>query len=121
MALRRDHRQPPLISASGDSAGAAGCFQQSRELNIVAVGKPGFLARNGANTGTPIDAVRALLDDAVFKPPGLVASGLQIDIGGIHPRSQQLPHDLFKVGYRQTGGFQQALPGNGKRFGAHHR
>ena len=77
-------------AAARDRARSTRGLEQRRQHDLVRVGEPRALARERAHADTAVDAVRAVLDDAVLERPGLLAHRLKIDVRVV----DRVPHHL---------------------------
>ena len=75
----RLHRR--VRTAARDRARRLRRFGQRRQHDLVRIREAGLLARQRTHADALLDAVRAVLDDAVFERPGLFAAQLEIQIG----------------------------------------
>ncbi len=68
-------------AAARNRARRLGRFGQRRQHDLVGICETGLLARQRTHPDTLLHAVRAVLDDAVFKRPGLLAHQLEVQVG----------------------------------------
>ena len=87
---------PDGIAATASRNGARGirCLLQRRQLHFVGIRKTGFLAADRAHADALLDAVRSILDDAIFQRPRLFARQLEIKIGVVDPTAHDRIHDF---------------------------
>ncbi len=99
-------------AAAGDRARRVGSLEQGRQQHLVGVRKAGFLAADGAHADALFDAVRAILDDAVFQRPGFLARQLKIQIGVIHAAAHDGVEHLAQAPLIETRRRQDHLLGH---------
>jgi hypothetical protein len=80
-------------AAARDRARRARRFDQRREHDLVGICEPRPLTGERAHADTAVDAVRTVLDDAVFERPGLFTHRLEVDIGVVDRVSHHLAED----------------------------
>jgi len=56
-----------LLTRTGDGAGRFCSLQQCRKLQLIGVGKAGFFATDGTDTGPLFDVIGTLFDDAILQ------------------------------------------------------
>ena len=73
----------PARAGARDGARGVRGLEQRRQHDLVGIGEAGLLAGERAHADALLDAVGAVLDDAVLERPGLLARELEIEVGVI--------------------------------------
>ncbi len=81
--------------------------QQLRQHDLVGIGETGFLAAHRAHADALLDRMVAFLDDAVFEHPRLAARVLEIQIGRVDGRTDQLREHAIQVAAARPPGLSR--------------
>ncbi len=105
--LPRLHRM--LAALARDRAGGARGFLQRGQHDLVRVGETRLLATHGAHAHALLDAVAAVLDDAVLDRPGLLARELEIQVRGVDLVTHHRAEHARQARFVQARGREQRL------------
>ncbi len=81
-------------------------------MDVVGIGKTGFLASDRTHADALFDGMRTVLDDAVFHAPALAPRMLKIQVAEVDARAQQGAEGAVEMAGIQAGRKQQ--PGFGQ-------
>ena len=98
-----------------DRARAARGRKEFGQHDLVGIREAGLLAAHRAHADALLDRMIAFLDDAVLEHPGLAARMLEVEIGGVDGRPDELAEHAVEVGRGEATRNEQALFGEGEQ------
>ena len=107
-ALRAPGLQRAGAAGAGDRARRMRRLEQRRQHDLVRIGEARLLAGERAHADAVVDAVRAVLDDAVLERPRLLADQLEVDVGVVHRVAHDVAEHARDAVLVEAGGQQQA-------------
>ncbi len=116
-ALRAPGLQRAGAAGTRDGARRVRRLEQRRQHDLVRIRETGLLAGERAHADAVVDAVRAVLDDAVLERPRLLADQLEVGVGVVDRVTHDVAEHVRDAVLVEAGGQQQAGARGGERVG----